>query len=58
MRYDDSYATTAALFGEGPVPLLVNHWEALGREHRHGDRPPERRALIEAVLSRNQPGHV
>jgi len=30
----------------------VHHWEGLGREHRHGDSPPERHAMIEAVLAR------
>jgi hypothetical protein len=29
---------------------VVHHWEGLGPEHRHGDGPLERHALIEAVF--------
>jgi len=30
----------------------VYHWEGLGAVHRHGDRAPERHAMVEAVLQR------
>ena len=31
---------------------VVHHWEGLGPEHRHGEGPLERHALIEVVLQR------
>jgi SAM-dependent methyltransferase len=31
---------------------VVHSWEGLGPEHRHGDGPPERHGLAEAVLRR------
>lgn len=30
----------------------IHYWEGLGPEHRHGDGPVERHALVEAVLQR------
>ena len=31
---------------------VIHSWEGLGPEHRHGDGPPERHGLAEAVLRR------
>ena len=30
----------------------IHHWEGIGPEHRHGNGPPERHAMIEAVFKR------
>jgi cyclopropane fatty-acyl-phospholipid synthase-like methyltransferase len=37
------------LFSEYEV---VHHWEGMGPEHRHGDSPLERHAIVEAVFRR------
>jgi hypothetical protein len=31
---------------------VVHHWEGVGPEHRHGNRPIERHAMTEVVLQR------
>ena len=32
---------------------VIHHWEGTGPLHRHGDGPPERHELFEAVLRRS-----
>ena len=36
---------------------IVEYWEGLGPEHRHGDGPVERHGLAEAVFRRNEKWH-
>ncbi len=39
----------------------LHHWEGLGPEHRHGDSPPERHGMVEAVFFKRtavHPGHA
>lgn len=31
----------------------LHYWEGIGPEHRHGDSPPERHAMVEGVFKRN-----
>jgi hypothetical protein len=60
-RYDDYYRSTPEVFGSDPNSILVEYagletihsWEGLGPKHRHGDGPPERHGLAEAVLRRS-----
>jgi cyclopropane fatty-acyl-phospholipid synthase-like methyltransferase len=33
---------------------LIHHWEGMGPEHRHGDGPPQRHAMTEAVFRRSR----
>jgi len=38
-----------------PEWRVLHYWEGLGPEHRHGNRPPERHAKVEAVFSKQRP---
>ena len=47
-----TYLRPGELVGLFPGLEVVYSWEGLGPEHRHGDGPPERHGLAEAVLRR------
>lgn len=47
-----TYLKPGELVGLFPGLEVVYSWEGLGPEHRHGDGPPERHGLAEAVLRR------
>ena len=45
-----TYLESGELVALFPSFEVVHSWEGLGPEHRHGDGPPERHGLAEAVL--------
>ena len=47
-----TYLEPGELVALFPGLEVVHSWEGLGPEHRHGDGPPERHGLAEAVLRR------
>jgi len=47
-----TYLEPGELINFFPDWQLIDRWEGLGPEHHHGDGPPERHGLAEAVLRR------
>ena len=48
-----TYLEPGELVALFPGLEVIHSWEGLGPEHRHGDGPPERHGLVEAVLRRS-----